>query len=147
MKIIIVDEEGRFDNKFISYVKDQLRTKFLEDVEYKKLKPFEIYINEVPRYKSLFKTYITAAEIYSAALYNIQTVTTTYSYILQINPMVTIPNTTVKVEEVCKLIDDGNLFLKAYPIFTKTFRYIQDNIEALYAKYELGEDRDVHKTL
>lgn len=146
MRIVLTDTENRFDDKFLNYLKTVLRDKFFELVNYRKLLPFEIFINGVTRYKSLLKKYISSSEICNIALYNIKVTSTTYSHTLEIDAMATIPNTTIKIKEICSLIDDGNLYLKAYPIFTETFQYVQTNIEEIYAKYALGE-KNVHKTL
>lgn len=147
MKIFLIDDNQRFTNDFLNYLQVELRDYFFNVVDYKKLLPFEIYINELPRYKSLFKKYITSYEICNSALYNIKILSTKNSHTLTIDDKAILPGTSIKVLEICTLINDGNLILKAYPIFTKSFHYIQSNVERLYAEYVLGEKRNVHKTL
>mgnify|MGYP007070089418 CR=1 FL=1 len=39
---------------------------------------------------------------------------------------------------MCKLIDQGNLDMSPYPIFTKTFNKIIEDFDTLYNSYTLG---------
>ena len=147
MKAFLIDTQNQYTKDLLEYLKDKLREYFNSIVDYDKLVPFEIYINELPKYKSLFKKYITAYEICNAALYNIEILSTSQTHVLRINPVEKLLNTPIKIEELCKLINNGNLYLKAYPIFTKIFQYAQRNVDKIYSEYTLGEKTNVHKTL
>ena len=45
-----------------------------------------------------------------------------------INPNLTYPGTTLKIESLCKIINYGNLSIDAYPIFSMTFNHFSKNI-------------------
>ena len=135
MEIRIVDKSGNYDELFFSFLKDKIREKFYDEVNVKKLLPFEIFINENPKYKSLFKKYISAYDICLTAFYNLKLIDYKPIYLLKIDEVIKLPNTNIKLIELCKLIDNGNIGLKAYPIFTKVFKYVQEHVEEYYAEY------------
>lgn len=140
MKIRIIDNNHKYTDEFLDFLIQKIRDKFTKDVKIEKLEPFEIYINELPRYKSIFKKYMPAYEICLMALYNIVVIKYDSSYVLKIDETQKIPQTNIKIIEICKLINNGNIMLKAYPIFTDVFKYVQTHVENYYAEYVLGEN-------
>lgn len=140
MKIIIDDVENKYTDKFLSYLKSKFFNVFYKKINYKKLEPFEIYINELPKYKSLMRNYISANEICISGLYNIMVLRYGQTIVLKINENIFLPNTRIKLIELCKLINEGNLLLRPYPIFTEVFDEIKKDIEKYYASYALGEN-------
>ena len=137
MKILITDKDNKYTYDFLEYVKSKCRDIYYEKVNVKKLKPFEVYINELPEYKSLMKKYISANEICISGLYNIMILHYGQNIVFKIDENNLLPNTKIKIIELCKLINNGNLLLKPYPIFTEIFDEIQKNIEVYYAEYVL----------
>lgn len=138
MKILITDEAGKYTDDFLNYILAKFRDIYYEIVDGRKLAPFEVYINELPEYKSVFKKYMSAYEICLMALYNIVVLKYDSSYVLKIDETQKIPQTNIKIIEICKLINNGNIMLKAYPIFTDVFKYVQTHVENYYAEYVLN---------
>lgn len=140
MKILITDEAGKYTDDFLNYVLAKFKDIYYEIVDERKLAPFEVYINELPRYKSLMKNHISAKEICITALYNIRILHYRQDVIFKIDETVYLPNTRIKLIELCKLINDGTLLLRSYPIFTEIFDWVKDNIEVYYAEYILSDE-------
>lgn len=140
MKILIIDKDNKYTDSFLEYVKSRCRDIYYKKVNLKKLKPFETYINELPEYKSLMKKYISSNEICITGLYNIMICRYGQTIVLKIDENSFLPNTRIKIIELCKLINNGNLLLKPYPIFTEIFDEIKENIEVYYAEYVLKSE-------
>ena len=94
-------------------------------------------MNEVSRYKSILKKHISITEVCQIAFQNIIVLRFGNNITIKINEKVLLPNTNVKLIELCKLINNGNLDLKAYPIFTEIFNDVKDNLEKYYSEYAL----------
>lgn len=137
MRILIIDRDGKYDDEFFDFVKTKIKNYFYQILNIKRLEPFEIFINKNPKYYSLFKKYISALDICISAIYNIVVIRYGENIVLKIDENSVVPNTNIKLINLCKLINEGNLVLKAYPIFTEIFDYVKNNIEKIYAEYAL----------
>ena len=137
IRILIRDEENKYTDDFFEFVKYKMREYFYSHLEYKKLEPFDIFINEMQKYQSIFKKHISAYDICISVLYNVIVLRFGKNIVLKIDENAVIPNTNRKLIELCKLINEGNLVLKAYPIFTDIFNYVKNNIEEIYIEYVL----------
>lgn len=137
IRILINDIEDKYTEDFFEFVKIKMRDYFYAHLNSKKLEPFDIFINENPKYQSIFKKHISAYDICVATLYNISVLRFGENIVLKIDENAVIPNTNRKLIELCKLINEGNLVLKAYPIFTEIFDYVKNNIEEIYIEYAL----------
>ena len=137
MRLLIVDRDDKYTDEFFDFVKEKIRSYFYTHVKVKKLEPFEVFINESPEYKFPLRKYISCYDICIAALYNIVVVRYGRNIVLKIDENSVVPNTNIKLIDLCKLINEGNLVLKAYPIFTEIFNYVKNNIEDLNLEYAL----------
>lgn len=59
-------------------------------------------------------------------------------FIIEINPNIPYKMTNAKLDVLCKTIDQGNLELKQYPIFTDTFQFYCDKIKEVYQIFKLS---------
>lgn len=62
-------------------------------------------------------------------------------FIIEINPNIPYKMTNAKLDVLCKTIDQGNLELKQYPIFTDTFQFYCDKIKEVYQIFKLSGGR------
>ena len=51
------------------------------------------------------------------------------------DPIITVGNLPIKVLDLYKLINFGNMNINAYPIFSKTFQYMNSNMNYIYNMY------------
>ena len=67
----------------------------------------------------------TAEQIIVAGLNNLQFKKSNSQVIIQINESIKVPqDRTVLLETACRLIDQGNLELNPFPVFTHVFKYV-----------------------
>lgn len=59
-------------------------------------------------------------------------------FIIEINPNIPYKMTNAKLDVLCKTIDQGNLELKQYPIFTDTFQFYCNKIKEVYQIFKLS---------
>ena len=140
MKIHIKHKCSR---EFILYICNIISTYILSHMDYEQIRGIETLIN-LDTSKMLFGTkFISLKDLIISATQNlrIQKIDNLY-YIIDINPNVFVPNTKIKLLDVCKLINYGNLTVKSYPIFTCAFNNIKNNYNAIYNSYLIGK-RDV----
>ena len=57
---------------------------------------------------------------------------------LSINDKIFYPSTNIRLIELCKIINYGNLSVEAYPIIIDTFRHFSTHIKQYVSKYEMG---------
>lgn len=129
--------------EFILYICNIIRAYILTNIDYEQVKGIETIIN-LDTSKLLFGTkFVSIKSLIISATQNlrIQKVNNSY-YVIDINPNVVVPNTKLKLLDVCKLINYGNLLCKGYPIFTCAFNNIKNNYNAIYNSYLIGK-RDV----
>lgn len=140
MKVLFTDNENKYDVEFIDVLIRKIRNLFFERLNRNKLIPFEVFINENPEFNSLYKKSFSAYEICLTAMYNLKVIKYGIMYNIEIDSTAKLPGTDIKLIQLCELINDGNLVLKAYPIFSDVFKEIQSKIEEYYAEYILEEE-------
>ena len=55
-----------------------------------------------------------------------------------INPNINYPGTNLRIVDLCKIINYGNMSIDGYPILTMTFDYVQSNIGKYIDRYTTG---------
>ena len=55
--------------------------------------------------------------------------------IICFDSVITVGNLPIKILDLYKLINFGNMNIMAYPIFSKTFRYMNNNMNHIYRMY------------
>ena len=82
---------------------------------------------------------IKAYDIIVSGLKNLVVEKTNDSIHIFINRNVKVPLTRdLTLYVMCMLIDKGNIELEPFPIFTKLFEYVDDNIDGILAEYSYG---------
>jgi len=72
-------------------------------------------------YKSVLKRYISCKEIVYSSVKSITYETFTNMYIIKIDDNALLPMTRVKIIDLVKLINYGNLWINGLPIYSKIF--------------------------
>ena len=92
------------------------------------------------RFRKMFDSYnqdISAENIIIQAAKNLKVYTFNYQYIIRIDESVLYNNKSIRLIDLCKLLNYGNLEVEGCHIFTDTFNYIADNINNLFNEYNL----------
>lgn len=77
-------------------------------------------------------------KIVNISINNIVTYRYNDSSIITIDNNTVLPNTDFKLIDICKLINYGSLDISGTMIYTKSFKYIDDNINDLYRQFSYG---------
>lgn len=126
---LIIDKN--YEREFIDLLIEKIKRDILYNISRDKLVPYDIYINK--NYK--FKKVRLSIEFIKKALNNLKIIhLDTDGYIIELDKTQRIDN--VKVEEIVKLINYGNIGLSPYPFLLDEFKLMNDNIETYYYSYD-----------
>lgn len=122
------------DSILISYIEDVLT----EMINPQKLIIWNNYFKDNNlgwiTYKN--KTVIpTAYEIIFAGIKNLKVYKYPDHYVIKINPNKILPKSSAKLNDICNLINYGNLSIKGYPIFSEGFELISKQVPYLYEAF------------
>ena len=119
MKLIIFNEEDKYDDDFITYIMKKIAVGVLGGVDKDKLIPIDEYLNGNEKIKEMTELEeISAYDILHLGMKNLEAIKTPGSYTIQINEDARIGR--IHIHSLCELINYGNLEIEGYPIITKT---------------------------
>lgn len=133
----------RVDNKninqhFISYLKKRMLGYASTILNVRQLDPFDEYFNSGDFKKLSNDTTVSTRKVVLLSMTNLihkRYETTTHIFI---NPNINYPGTDMKLVDLCKIINFGNMSIDAYPIFTETFDHFSNNIKKYMDRCILG---------
>lgn len=134
---IVIENKEKYTDQFLIVLKNQM---FIFGMGYlaankKRLVPIDNYLNSIYTWKRKLYSY----NIIVAGLKNIVFKRTQKRIIIYINDVVKLPlNNKIRLQTLCKLIDNGNLELSPLPVFKKTFEWVINDIDEIYSNYENG---------
>ena len=135
---ISIQDKQEYTPSFLKYLNKRMIITGLSYMNQKRSKLIPVN-NYLKRYVFTGVRKPTAEQIIGAGLNNLQFKKSNSQVIIQINESIKVPqDRTVLLETACRLIDQGNLELNPFPIFTYVFKYVQDNLLQLYEDYSFG---------
>lgn len=136
MKLEIGDPKNLLDRSFIIWLKLKIRDKVLADINEAKLVKWDLYFNNNSHFRSIYKKKLSTKDFIIAGAINLDYIKSESSFIIRINNNYYTPGLDrVKLMSICKLINFGNTEVNGYPIFTDTFEYFAQNIQAYVEEY------------
>ena len=78
---------------------------------------------------------VTTKEIILSGIYNLKYLKYSDKYIIQIDENQILYGTDYHLEDICKLVNYGNLEISGTHIFSNIFTYIQQNLQVYYQIY------------
>lgn len=122
---------------FCNYIIVKMQDYLQNSINENKLKKFNDYINsnKIVKFVDKIDRYINCANILIASTYNLMVLKSKNNYTIKINPNVHIPNTYAKFIDIVKLINNGNMVLSPYPVWTNMVKHFDDNANLYYEKY------------
>ena len=124
------------DVGFIVFIISKIQEFLYRNINPNKLQKLELYINNVPEYKSPYRKYISCKDVIISGSQNLIYRKQKNGYIIQINNNVYYPGLEVKVYTLCRLIEYGTIDIQGVDYFHQAYNYIIDNLDALYKEYE-----------
>ena len=122
---------------YLQYVVKKLQQLIFKSIISDKLIQFNKYFNDNKEIFSENGRILDAKTIILTGANNFKIATYPLHYVIEMDKNQKMPNfTTFKVYDLCSLINDGNLELKPYPIFTDCIKYINTHINNMYEVYK-----------
>lgn len=138
MNLIIRNPKAEYTDDFYHWLIDKIQLYAIANINNGKLVALNNYINNIPRFKSIFKKTFNAREILISFFYNLEIKKYWDRVVIESNINKIIPNSNAKIYNVVKLITYGTVHIKGYPIVTDTFKYFEDRIDDFYELYKRG---------
>ena len=138
MELVIFDTEQKYDEDFLEYLRKYIILNIIGNINKKKLISSEIYINQYTDITTIFKKYISSYDVVVSGASNIVYRIYNNKIVFNIDSTAIFPGTSAKLNDLCKLINYGNLVVQGYPIFTDTFEYFEKNIDDYYDNFING---------
>lgn len=127
-----------YNEKFMQYFLKKYKLNCLSIINKNKLHKIDQFINALPKYKNKFKKHISCIDVLWTGVFNLKVRHIGDQYTFYIDTNAFLPQTNIKIAELCDLINFGNLSLMPYPIFTDTFNKMKKNINMYYNLYILN---------
>lgn len=123
-----------YDDGFFQFVMSMIHRRLLSSIKASKLKQWDEYFKQN-------NISVSAYEIIKQAAKHLKYTIIKDDAMIMIDNNVDIDN-KYSLISLCKLINNGNLETKAYPIFTQTFEYIAKHIRQYELLYRMLNTRN-----
>ena len=124
---LIVDNKD-INLHFIKFIKRKMLEHISLILNFKKLTPFDEYFKSEEFNKLSNNVRVSSKKVIVLGMTNLihkRYETNTHIFI---NPNILFPGTDIKLVDLCKIINYGNMSIEGYPIFTDTFEHFSKNI-------------------
>lgn len=122
---------------FADFLSFMLHGWFINHVNPEKILIVQNYVDNNSKYKSI---YVKRIDVYSILEYLVSHLvvekSSKWMSIIKLDDQSTVYGLNIKLIDILKLVNFGNMELKPYPIFTKMFSVFQKDIDVLYLQYE-----------
>ena len=135
----LVVENKNITESFIPYLKTRMLRHICLIMDEDKLNRFDEYFQSKELMignKNL--DIIDSKNVIMLAMTNLQHKKYEENTHIFINPNITYPGTSIKIVDLCKIINFGTLSIEGYPIFTMTFDHFSRNIKKYVEKCAMG---------
>ena len=126
-----------YEDDFYSFIIKYIEKIGIGRIDRKKLINWDLYFNSFSKLTNIFKKNISSYEIIVSGIYNLIYVKREREVVIKIDPSQKLPGINAKINILCNTINNGNLIVKGYPIFTDLFTYISNNLDSIHLLYEL----------
>ena len=126
-----------YEDDFYSFIINYIEKIGIGRIDRKKLINWDLYFNSFSKLTNNFKKNISSYEIIISGIYNLIYVKREREVVIKIDPSQKLPGINAKINILCNTINNGNLIVKGYPIFTDLFTYISNNLDSIHLLYEL----------
>lgn len=138
MNLTIMNPKVEYTDDFYNWLIEKIQLYGIGVINNGKLTAINNYINNTPRYKSIFKKTFYARDIIISFWYNLEIKKYWDRVVIESNHNKIIPNSSAKIYDVVKLITYGTMNLKGYPVVLDVFKYFEEHIEEFFEMYRRG---------
>ena len=142
MHLVIDNPENLDLDGFCKWLIPQIQRYLEASIDDNHLIRWDYYLNMG---STFLKTYrfdrqVSSREILIAGSYNLVVKKQPTQYTIELNLNTIIPNSSAKFINVITLINNGNLSMQGYNIYTQVMNYIADNIDYYFKAYLQSEE-------
>lgn len=139
MKLQIPIKINRFniDIRFIKWLMPYIKHQILKNINNRQLYVIDKYIEDsllLEEYK-LKNIKFSSRKAIMLAINNLIINKRKDAYEIEIDNNILYPGYSISLENICKLINLGNMDIKGYPIIINAFNHITDNLKRYCARY------------
>jgi hypothetical protein len=136
MKLEITNKDNSLPSGFGDWLKGIVQDKILSSLEETRLLLWNEYLNSDGVIDFASKKSILAKEIIMYGVSNLRVLKLPQKFIIEINPNAFMFGlNSTKIEKLCRLINYGNASIKGYPIFSRVFSEVAENIDSYVETY------------
>lgn len=136
MTLMIEHEYDR--NDFIRFLKRRMLGYISMHINLDKVRAFDEYFESDGFKKTYGDVNVCSATIFKLSILNLKVVHYPTYATITVDDTIMYPNTHIRLIDLCKLMNYGNLSVEAYPIISDTFRHFSTHIKDYVNKYRLG---------
>lgn len=137
MQLTIDNSDKRFDDGFFEYLRRFITRQLIIRCNPAKFKGFEEAVATQPQLLKPFRKTISGRDVFYAGVNNLVIKRFLNGEItIEVNPNTKFYGTNTKLVTLVKFLNYGNGDYKGYPIFTDTFDYVNEHLNAIYKLYE-----------
>lgn len=138
MYLVIETLDKNYEEDFYPWLISKMQQYVVGAIDNKKLILLNDYINNIPKYKSLFKKTLNSRDALISCFYNLKIIKLWDKVIISPDINLLIPNSKIKNITIVKLITYGTLNIRGYPLLLEIFDYFKKHLDVLYNMYERG---------
>lgn len=134
---LVVDNK-HINKGFIPFIKKKLFAYMSTITDTKKLHKYDELFHSKEFLKMSNNTIISSRQVIVMGMTNLIHKRYETNTQIFINPNINYPGTNLRIVDLCKIINYGNMSIDGYPILTMTFDYVQSNIGKYIDRYTTG---------
>ena len=137
LEIPIQIDKFKIDIRFIKLLIPYIKHNILQNINNIQLSNIDRYVEEsniLNDYKTKNVTF-KSRRIIIMAINNLTVNKGKDYYIIEIDNNIIYPGYSITLENLCKLINFGNMDIKGYPIITNAFNHITVNVRGYFNRY------------
>lgn len=137
MNLIIDNPDSLPLTEFCYWLFPYMRQYIINHIDNRRLKRWDEFLNSNLSIKRRYQILnpISSRDILIASTNNLRVRNLKDRFIIDINPVVFIPNTEAKFINIIQLINYGNLTTQAYNLYSEMMTYFANNIDIYYNQY------------
>ena len=128
---IIIKNTNKYDLNFFNWLIEKIKSYLLMFDDFSRYKQIEEYINSNILRSKKYR-YLLMHDIFFIAAASYECINYGSTAIIQINPQIKIYNTTIKVIDICKILNYGSISVKGIDIFSQIANHIKLNLNNYY---------------
>ena len=141
MELQITNSDELDLDKFCSWLVEYMQAWIFEVIDEKQLTRFDAFLNNnnIVSYMDRSNRLVSSKNILIGSTYNLKVEKVNNKYLIHIDTNAMIPNTYSRFIDIVKFIDEGNLSIPAYPIYSDMMSFFAKHLQEFYEEFLILE--------